>query len=738
MSTFNDDKKAARRRSSKLQNVEAEQRDQIPSDLVSKLKKLNVVQRVEDAWRAGDSNRRDWMERQRKYLDSWDEFLVANSEGPFEHSTNLHLPMPFIAAKTYHARFLQAITGNDSFGLEARRADSIEKASTVEQFMKYGLQEWVNGRNGIDETLDIWLWQWITTGVGIKKWRWDVKYTRYMDVIQRTAPSTPQIKVKEDGTEEVISKFKQVQEEIAKTKKVFEGPECEAVDPEDVVFLGGNGDLHKADSVMHRQYLTASDLWTFADRKVFDERAVKKVIEGGGDQIGIDGNLKQDKARNAGKSDLNQDQDLDRYEIVEAYLSMDVDGSGINSEIVVWVHFRSKTLLRATYLHRISKSGERPFVKIDFHKRPGEDYGIGLIETLYPLSKELDMIHNMRVDYGLLSTMPFGFYRATSGIDPETIKLEPGSLIPVNDPSRDVFFPVLGNRAQFGFQEEGALQAMVERLTGLSDITLGVVSGSQGAARTATGARALIGEANANLDVHLKRLNRGWKKSLEIYLHILQQRTPMGFSFRVTGEDGKKYWRDIKAREDIAGDFDFAVMPSSADSNPIVRRQKAQELLQLTSNPLYIQLGIVSPRNVYEAMKTHMDALGIKDFSRYIQKPQEGQIILEPEEEINRVLRGQDIQVVPQMDHEAFLALYESLIEDVDTLVTQFGESNVFRLGSQAQQHRQMQQALAAAQAQSANIQQMRQNEALASDVGQPGGVSSVEAQSQTEQRRSG
>src|SRR5205085_780512 len=103
-------------------------------------------------------------------------------------------------------------------------------------------------------------------------------------------------------------------------------------------------------------------------------------------------------------------------------------------------------------------------------------------------------MHNLSVDAGIISTMPVGFYRATSSLKPETIRYEPGSLIPVDDPTRDIIFPQIGNRSVFGANQEAGLYTLVERLTGISDLTLGSMSGGQGAARTATGVRGLVNE----------------------------------------------------------------------------------------------------------------------------------------------------------------------------------------------------------------------------------------------------
>jgi hypothetical protein len=289
------------------------------------------------------------------------------------------------------------------------------------------------------------------------------------------------------------------------------------------------------------------------------------------------------------------------------------------------------------------------------------------------------------------------------------IRYSPGSLIPVDDPTRDVFFPNLGNRTTFFVQEENILQTMVERLTGISDLSLGVLSGNQGATRTATGARALVGQANANLDVHLKRLFRAYRQFLRYLLHTLQQRIPEGLSFRVTGEDGHDYWRQIRSREDLVGDFDFEMDPSSADSDPQVRQEKAQQILNLAMNPMGIQLGSVGPRQVFEAMKNYLQAFGVKEWSRYLVMPPEDTLSLTPAEEANRVLRGVEVPVTMQGDHQGFIEYFNYLISKPE-LLGSFSQEEVMALAAHNQKHMQMLQAMEQMQAQAQNLAQMRSN----------------------------
>lgn len=712
MSNLVDDKTVIdKRRRKKLQEVDADLKDQVVQKLYSTLEDSNFPLRAVDIWYKQSGGRNDWMLRQEVFLANWDNFSPNDSSGAFEESSNLHLPTAFTAVKTLHARMYQAIVGVDPpFSVKSRREDSIERAQMVEDLMSYALKEWVNRNQGIEEVLDTWIWDWVSTGVGILKASWEKQFEQFVDVELGPVQGPPQFGINDQGEEFSTPTIDIKEKEILRTIEKFVGPRVEHVRPEDLALIGGMGNPDNADMVIHRQFLTASDLWSLADQKVFKEEVVKEVIRGGEQSVSgaLDTNIKQQRALQAGRSELDTESDLDRYEILECYASVDVMGSGINSQIIAWVHTKTKKMLRATYLHRVMRSGERPFVKIDFHKRPDQDYGMGLVEILHPLSVEIDAMHNMRVDFGMISNMPYGFYRPSSNINPETIELKPGALIPLDNPQQDVYFPSFSNRTAFGFQEESSLQTMVQRLTGISDLTLGVMSGSQGATRTATGARALIGEANANLDIHLRRLNQGWKKCLELIFHMMQQRIPRGKTYRVTGTDGQDYFGRVRNAEDISGDFDFELSANTDSSNQAVKQQKADIVLQLALNPLALQLGIVSQGNIFEAYKNKLQSIGVKDWSRFISKPQGVTYMLAPMEELNRVLMGMNVPMSPQMDHEGYLALWEEFKKS-----DEFGaiSQEQARMGeAQAQQHAQMLQALQQQEAQAANVQQQQLN----------------------------
>jgi hypothetical protein len=704
-------------RKNTLEGVEVPLRERSIQKLVSKLEDLEVGKSVVDVWNAVNVRRQEWLNRQRHMLLEYDEFFDPIYDAAQDWSSTLHLPIAFTHAKTYHARFLAALLGVDPpFTVKSRTAANSDRAMLIQDLMRYTLSSWANENEGIEDVVDAWLWSWVTSGCGILKIRWDRKYSKYLDVVSKQVPGAPQFVMNpQTGQEEVVRPPKtiEVEEEVMKT--CFDGPMIEWVPAEDVAIDGGGGDPKKADSVIHQNYMTASQLWTLADMGVFRGDIVEQVIEGGEQLLSSEpaNMIKLDKTDAAGTGSPDKTTDLPRYQILEAYIKVDVDGSGITSDLIVWVHKDTGLILRATYLYRVMPTGQRPFVKIDFHKRHGEDYGVGLIELLYSLTKEIDAIHNMKIDFGLISSMPFGFYRPTTSQNTEDrMPYEPGTLLPLDNPQADVYFPNLGNRTAFGFQEEAALMQTIERLTSISDISLGIIGG-QGASRTATGTRALLGESNANLDVFLRRMNRGWRRVLTYLFHLLQQKLPPGFQFRVLGDDGNTYWEQVESPRELEGMFDFEIEPNSANSNRTIQVEVANSILQTIANPLFIQIGIVTPLELYEALKNKFKVEGIRDFGKFIKKPEGFTRLFTPEEVANRILAGVDVRLGPEQDLGGFVE-YVQYIVDNDELLGQFNEDQAVALVKKQREAQAMMEAMQAQAAQQANAQQIQTNAGLA------------------------
>lgn len=691
--------------------VTANAREKLLTELINNLEDKDVGQRVDEMWNRSTDNISEYLDRQVEYLEQVDEFIDPVVQSATDWGSTIHLPVILTVVKTFHARMFDALMGIDPpFTVRSRTAANSDRAPLIQELMRYTVTDWANHYSGVEEQVDRWIWDWCQKGVGILKARWDRQFSRFKDVVETQEPTTRLVETS-PGVVEAVPSFETVEKEVDQLKEVFSGPCIERVPFEDVRIIGGEGDPQKADAVIQQVWLTASELWSYADQKIFKKDVVQEIVSGPEDYNFRDqtGDIKHEQIRNAGQSRLDHEYDLDRYKVYEAYLKVDVDGSGINSDVIVWVHAKSRKILRATYLYRTMPSGMRPFFKIDFHKRNGADYGVGLVELLWSLGKEIDAIHNIKVDIGILTSLPWGFYRpSTSSMSEEKMPLEPGTLVPLDNPQTDVFFPNLGNRTAFGAQEEAALYGYVERLTSISDLNLGIIGG-QGATRTATGTRALLGESNSNLNIFLKRMNRGWKQALKYLFHLLQQKIEPGFQYRIIGDDGETYWGQVESREELAGMYDFELEANSANSNKQVQIQTANLIYQVTSNPLDLQLGLISPLERYEAIKNMLKVNGIKDVGRYIRKPDGITRQFTPIEIADRILRGMDVPLDPTQDLQGFVALVQEMLNS-DEILGQFGEYEVAALTSKASEAQRLLQAMQQQAQQQAAAAQMQAN----------------------------
>jgi len=706
--------------------VTASLRDQQLEKLASKLEDMDIGEKVAKMWDTAAADQAERLERLYEYLKELDEFIDPIYETPQDWQSNIHLPTILTVCKTYHGRMFGALWDIDPpFVTRARKPANEDRAMLVEELMRYTLRDWVNDYEGIEAELDVWLWDWITKGDAYLKTNWKKEFSRFQDIEDFQVEDT-RMETGPDGNSIVVPFMRTAEREVTKTEEVFNGPQVKRIFVEDIQIIGGEGNPQKADAVLEQSWITASEMWSAVDQKLFRKQAVEKAIAGGKDRVianDATGSIKQLQIENAGRSMLDREVEIDRYRVIEAYLKIDVDGSGITSDIIVWVHARTRKILRATYLRRTMPSGKRPYAHIAFHKRHGVEYSVGLVEMLYSLGKEIDAMHNINIDIGIMTSAPVGFYRPTmSTMKDGAIPLEPGSMIPVDDPGNDVYFPQMGNKTTFGFQEISALMNQVERVTSISELNLGLIGG-QGVARTATGARAVLGESSNNLSIYIKRMNRGWRTVLRLVFELLQQKLPPGFQFRITGDDGNAYWAQIESKQEICGMYDFELEANSANSNKQIQQEQANMIYQLTSNPMDLQLGIVSVANRYEALVNMLKVNGVKSVSKYATKPQGASINLTPLEFWDRILAGIDVQLSPTMDFAGYVALAQEIMES-EELNGQLGQVHIAVLQAKMNEVEQFMAAMQQQQATAAVAQQQNLNTQASMQPGNLQGVS--------------
>jgi hypothetical protein len=180
--------------------------------------------------------------------------------------------------------------------------------------------------------------------------------------------------------------------------------------------------------------------------------------------------------------------------------------------------------------------------------------------------------------------------------------------------------------------------------------------------------------------------------------------------------------------------YDFELEANSSNSNKQIQQEQANMILQLTSNPMDLQLGIVSIANRYEALKNMLKVNGIKAVSKYTTLPQGAALQLTPLEFVDRILAGMDVPLNPTMDLASIAALMEAFFTD-EELNGQFGPNELAVLNVKMNEIQQFQAAMQQQAATAAVASQQNMNTQASM---QPGNMQGVAVNQEPQQGEGG
>jgi hypothetical protein len=253
----------------------------------------------------------------------------------------------------------------------------------------------------------------------------------------------------------------------------------------------------------------------------------------------------------------------------------------------------------------------------------------------------------------------------------------------------------------------------------------------QGATRTATGTSALVNELNANIDIHIKRYQRGFKRNLYILDLQCQDLLPLGIVVRVAGVDGKDIYKRFEDREALRFSVDFELTANSINSNKAIERETAQMLLQQLANPVALQTGITNAENLYAAFKNLLQKFEIKDIDAYITKPQDSpDSPYDAKEEINMIIAGVKPPLVMKDRHQEKVSFFDEFEKSPD--FSWLTQDHIPLYLEVRKYHEQMASAIAS-QAQNPVLQQGQMNLGLSGQLAAGAGAPKGPAQQQSD-----
>jgi hypothetical protein len=352
-----------------------------------------------------------------------------------------------------------------------------------------------------------------------------------------------------------------------------------------------------------------------------------------------------------GKDDSHDPAD-DTHKTLTRYLCFDlydVDGDGINTDMMWWVLKEPAVLLKAKPLTEMYPSDppRRPLAEANLIPVNGRREGIGLLEMMESMHDFKKQIFDQVIDAGTLGNLPFGFYRPTSNLKPEVMRMWPGDMMPLTDPQKDVHFPNLntGSAQSFGINMLTLADQRQEKLTVRGDLQLGRVPvGRSSALRTSENMQMMMQAGEARPERILRRFLMGW---IEIFkqIHELNQHfLPEVKKFRIIGIRNPKDdpYREVTASEDLKGRFKFDFSVNIMNASKIALQQSLERLMGVYISELPLMMGLVTPDGIYRMLRDWGKAHGQAP-ERYLEPPSPDALLspIWAEEALTQIFNGE-------------------------------------------------------------------------------------------------
>lgn len=314
---------------------------------------------------------------------------------------------------------------------------------------------------------------------------------------------------------------------------------------------------------------------------------------------------------------------LTRYTCFDIF---DIDGDGVDEDVIWWVIKEEKILLRArelTQVYPFSKP-RRPFAEGCFLPVVGRKAGISLLEMMEGLHDLIKQFADQTIDGGTLTNVPFGFYRASSNMRPEVLRMWPGEMYPLSDPKNDVHFPTMPQQGSaFGFNLMTMFGQMEEKLTNIGDLQLGrVPQGKSSALRTARGMNAVMGQGDARPERILRRF---FMLLADVYMQMHELNKvflPKDKQIRLSGvkRPDQDPYMTIADVAQIRGEFEFEFTANAMNTSKEALQESLQTLMATYINPLTIQLGTIDAEGIYQLQRDWGKSMG-QDPDKYLKPP---------------------------------------------------------------------------------------------------------------------
>src|SRR3990167_8067952 len=366
----------------------------------------------------------------RSTLDQEHRDLLRQYEGvpknpvrnfPIENAPNIEITLGAIACDSIYAQMIDLIyTTSPLITVNATNKDFIEHAKAMQRFTNIVATQEAKIRPASENTAldDVQL----GTGAYYIPWVEHVKKTKSSKVTRR-------------------------------------GPYVFSVPIEDVIVPGGSYDDPQTLSwIGIRTWPTKSGIAKRAERNKskWDIAGIKPA--GNKDWV-------RSRRETLGRTTTNSRRMSDIYEIIDIFINFDIDGDGIDEDLLVVFDRTSRSILYYGY----NPFDTRPIEVCRYQLRAHLFYGLGVMEMIKPYQEEATEIHNSRTLNMLLANCRF--YRALDGAVSETTKIWPGKIQFVQGSVENLQAEAMSDVYPSSPQAQAITTALAERRVGTGELS---------------------------------------------------------------------------------------------------------------------------------------------------------------------------------------------------------------------------------------------------------------------------
>lgn len=592
--------------------------------------KDDLVSKIMDWKENSEEKTARWSEKQ-KYFHNLRMRVKKEKSEPFANSCNLRMPTLEVKIRKVKAALCNVLTGvRPVVQAVPTPSGNRETALKVEKFLDHLLMDIIKVKNkliiGIDQMLE--------KGFFLFKPFWNVEITNRTEVVTIDDMDLEEAKflfdpvrkenealdaimnrlsidqspiVRADNIKEVLRCMEEFARGATEVKLKVQDvikkyPDFALCSPERVYVPSNSGyDPQDCQWIIHEFFMPLRTLKQRAEQIGWNKTSVDNIESCRDLDTQKLTDIEKDKRE--GIESLNNVNELVR--IWECYCWYDINDDGELEKCVVTIAPDFGEELRKIQLPFYSN--KFPFVKIFYELIDDRWFSHrGIPEIVEDIVKEIDVQHMQKIDSQTLRNSPLYLHRA-SIVNPKTVQFKFGQSIPVNGftPLNDVMKPLNNSNTNVEYSykdEQMLLEGKIEEVIGQIDYAMQ----SQINRRQPRTAQEVFGQQQQQQMVFSLDANMLTEQVSDLFCWLYDLYCQYGddeYEFMYFGDKSPNGEKIRLNREEIQGKYKIKVRGNEQNTNPQIRLQKAQTILEAQLNQIAISTGVVTPQNIAEGYK---------------------------------------------------------------------------------------------------------------------------------------